>query len=190
MSIRVLTTAATTMLLALGWSTASFAACENMEFIAEITDQFPEANNACLELVERNGAQYARFDAEIVRVRGAEVRARFKKPNGEWTGTYAFRPPPERRIKIQGRSYRYQDLGRGQSLNVYIATDKFEAVIPDDDTDFVTTAAITTVAVYSPEPEPEMPKTASPVPLMGLLGGVFLVFAGGLAAIRRRLVRR
>ena len=192
MFIRVLTAAVTTMLLALGWSTTSFAACEGIDFVAEITDVFPDADEACLALVERNGAQYARFDAEIVRVRGPEVRAKFKKPNGEWTDTYAFRPDPDRRIKIQGRSYRFRDLGRGQQLDIYLSTDKFEIHVPDDDeADFATTVAvITPVAVYRPEPEPEMPKTASLVPLMGLLGGVFLVFAGGLAAIRRRLVRR
>jgi len=197
MKIKLTSFIAAGALVIVGWSGQLLAGaheqapgCGDIEFVAEITDVFPEAANACLEIVTKNGEPYARFDAEIVRVRGPEVRAKFKKPSGEWTDTYAFRPDPDRRIKIQGRSYRYQDLGRGQPLDIFLATDKFELVIPDDDTDFATTTEIVTVVVYQPEPEPEMPKTASPLPLIALLGGVFLVFGGGLAAIRRRLVRR
>jgi len=197
MSVRLLLSAVVTGLLALGSSSAVYAAahegategCGDIAFVAEITDVFPEASNACVAIVSKDGAEYARFDAEIVRVRGAEVRAKFKKPNGDWTDTYAFRPDPDRRVKIQGRSYRYRDLARGQQLNIYLATTKFEMVVPDDDSDFLTTVAVTTVPMYAPEPEPAMPTTASPVPLFALLGGVFVFIGAGFRLLRKRLAR-
>jgi hypothetical protein len=197
MSMRILIGSTATVLMALGGVTQVMATsherptgCGDIVFVDEITSVFPEASNACLTIVDRDGQQYARFDAEIVRVRGAEVRAKFKRPDGTWTKAYAFRPDPDRRIKIQGKSYRYRDLSAGQPLDIFLATDKFEMVMLDDDTDFASTAVITTVVLYEPEPEPEMPKTAGPLPLVALLGGAFLAIAGGLRLFRRRFGRR
>lgn len=73
-----------TALLALSTSQSTLAqqTCADVIFIDEIIKAFPEAQEACLEIVQREGRTYARFTAEIVRVRGREVRTRFELPDG------------------------------------------------------------------------------------------------------------
>ena len=107
--------------------------CEDLQFTQQILDVLPEANAACLGVIEQNGRLYAEFQAEIVRVRGGEVRAKFKRADGSFTETHGFRPERDARVKIAGRSYRYSQLTRGQQLNVYLPADRFEVAIADDD---------------------------------------------------------
>lgn len=162
--------------------------CKDLEFTRQILDVLPEANAACLGVIEQNGRLYAEFQAEIVRVRGGEVRAKFKRADGSFTETYGFRPERDARVKIAGRSYRYSQLTRGQQLNVYLPADRFEVAIADDD-DHMTPylEMITVVVLYRPEPAmAALPATAGLLPLIGLLGGLLTALGGGMVLIRRK----
>lgn len=184
-------------LMALGLSQAAHsqtgASCADLVFTEDITSRLPNPNAACLGVVEKDGRQYAKFAAEIVRVRGGEVRAKFKRPDGTFTDTYSFNPDRSARVRIRGRSYRYSDLARGQELDIYLPADRWEiATHSEEEVDFAAAAAVTTVAVVKAEPEPEMaalPSTASLVPLMGLLGAIFMALGTGLVMVRRWIRR-
>jgi len=168
---------------------AATVTCDDLEFTQQILDVLPEANTACLGVIEQNGRLYAEFQAEIVRVRGGEVRAKFKRANDSFTETHGFRPERDARVKIAGRSYRYSELTRGQQLNVYLPADRFEVAIADDD-DHMTPylEMITVVVLYRPEPAmAALPATAGLLPLIGLLGGLLTALGGGLVFIRRKL---
>ena len=167
---------------------AAIPTCEDLQFTQQILDVLPEANAACLGVIEQNGRLYAEFQAEIVRVRGGEVRVKFKRANGSFTGTHGFRPERDARVKIAGRSYRYSQLTRGQQLNVYLPADRFEVAIADDD-DHMTPylEMITVVVLYRPEPAmAALPATAGLLPLIGLLGGLLTALGGGMVLIRRK----
>jgi len=43
--------------------------CDDIEFKARVTDNFPNAAESCLEVVERDGKLYAKFVAKVVSVR-------------------------------------------------------------------------------------------------------------------------
>ena len=162
--------------------------CEDLQFPQQILDVLPEANAACLGVIEQNGRLYAEFQAEIVRVRGGEVRAKFKRADGSFTETHGFRPERDARVKIAGRSYRYSQLTRGQQLNVYLPADRCEVAIADDD-DHMTPylEMITVVVLYRPEPAmAALPATAGLLPLIGLLGGLLTALVGGMVLIRRK----
>ena len=163
--------------------------CADLEFTQQILDVLPEANAACLAVVEQGGELYAEFQAEIVRVRGGEVRAKFKRADGSFTETHSFRPPSDQRVNIGGRSYRYSQLTRGQKLNLMLPADRFEVAIADDDdhmTPQVTTIAV--VTVFRPAPEmAALPATAGLLPLIGLLGGLLTALGAGMVLIRRKL---
>ena len=161
--------------------------CPGVNFTGPVATQFPEARNACLEMVTREGQQFAHLKGEIVGVSGGEVRAKFKLPNGQYSPTYSFRPPSSARINIAGTRYRFNELQRGQELDVYLPPDRWEFDVPETESFAAAAPAevvrITTITVASPT----LPKTASSVPLIGLLSVALLALGTGLTLVRRQL---
>jgi hypothetical protein len=159
--------------------------CGAVTFTGPVASQFPEAANACLDIATREGKQYAHFKGEIVSVSGSQVRARFQLPNGQYSQTYAFNPTSSSRISIAGRSLRYSELQKGQTLDVYIPPDRWEFQVPATET----FAAAPTVEVFriTTVTRGTLPKTASPVPMLGLLSVVLVALGAGLTLVRRRL---
>lgn len=185
---------AATCLIALSWSQVGLAQgdCGDIQFTGDIASRFPNARDACLEIVERDGRPYAHFEARIVRVRGEEITAEFKRPDGTYGTPVAFVPAADARVRIQGRSYRYRELSRGQELSLYLPPDRWEIAVTSADTDFATAPTITTVPLREPSPElaaaPEraaLPRTATPLPLMALAGVLFIGLGAVVAAVRR-----
>lgn len=166
------------------------SACADLEFTQKILDVLPEANSACLAVVEQGGELFAEFQAEIVRpMRAGNLRARFKRADGSWTETHSFSPDSDERVNIGGRSYRYSQLDRGQQLNILLPADRFEVAIADDDDHMTPQVAVITVVVVQ-RPAPAMaalPATAGLLPLLGLLGGLLTALATGMVLIRRKL---
>lgn len=182
---------ATAVLLALLWSAASFAQgnCGNIEFTEAISSQFPDAKDACLGVVERDGKQYAKFEARIVRVQGSRVEAEFKLPNGEYGKTVAFTPPSSARVRIAGTSYRYRDLSPGQELDVYLPPDRWEIAVPQEP-DFATAQAVEEVELTEPsETLAALPSTAGRLPWATVLGVALLLVSLG-SGLSYRLIRQ
>ena len=162
--------------------------CGDITFTGEIGTRFPEAKNACLDMVNKDGQELAHFKAEIMGVSGNQVRARFKLPNGQYSQTYAFTPQSGSRVNIAGQRYRFNELSRGQELDIYLPPDRWEFDVPASD-NFATAAPadvvrITTITVASAA---TLPHTASSVPLVGMLSVVLLALGTGFTLIRRRL---
>lgn len=172
---------------------AQAPSCRDVVFTSAVTDRFPNAREACLGVVEKSGEQYAKFTAEIDRVSGGRVDLKFLLPDGSYSRVFSFNPPPEARVKIQNRSYRYRDLNRGQQINIYLPPDRWMfATHTQDAADFEepSVVVISTVPV-SPAPTSSssmssLPSTASPLPLIGLLGGIVTLMGAGLTVLRRR----
>jgi hypothetical protein len=181
------------LLIAAAWSGPSIAqnACGDIEFGSAINSRFPNAANACLDVVTRDGEQYAHFIARIVRVRGNEVEAEFKYPDGTYGRTVAFSPSTDARVRIQGRTYRYRDLSRGQELDVYLPPNLWAFAVADDPSEnFADAAAVTTVALAEPSAQvASLPSTASRLPLLASIGLVLIGLGAGLTGVRSRLRR-
>ena len=147
--------------------------------------QFPEATNACLDIVTREGKQYAHFKGEIVSVSGSQVRARFKLPNGQYSQTYAFTPKSGSRIRSPDSPTASRSCRKGRSSTFTFRRIAGSSTVPETDSfaaaPTVETYRVTTVTVGS------LPHTASEVPLVGLLSVVLLALGTGLTLIRRRL---
>ena len=168
--------AAAVVLIALLGSGPSFAqgSCGNIQFTDAVTSRFPNAKDACLDVVERDGKQYAHFQAKIVRVQGNSVEAQFKLPNGEYGQTVAFTPPSTARVKIEGSTYRYRDLNRGQELDVYVPPDRWDVAVPQEP-DFAAAPAVEEVPLSEPsETLAALPSTAGRLPWLVVLGIVLL----------------
>jgi hypothetical protein len=185
---------AATALLALSWPLSSMAQgdCGEIQFGTAISSQFPNARNACLDIVRRDGREFAHFQARVVRVRGNEVEAEFKLPDGTYGRPVSFTPSPDARVNIGGRSYRYRDLSRGQELDVYLPPDRWEMVVHEDpNADFATAATISTVALAEPTPQTAgvLPRTWTVLPLLALVGAVLTVLGAAVGVLRMGLRR-
>ena len=105
--------------------------CAGVNFTGPVATQFPQVRDACLEMVTRNGQQFAHFKGEIVGVSGNQVRAHFKLPNGQYSQTYSFAPSAGTRVNINGTRYRFSELTRGQQMDIYLPPDRWEFEVPE-----------------------------------------------------------
>ena len=152
--------------------------CDDITFTAAMREEFPDIDNACIDVVERDGRRLALVEIEILRVRRGNVTFRFKEADGTFGPTQVARPPGNMRVRIGNQRVRVRDLARGQELNIYLPADRWEIVLIDEDDD---------LSVLSVS-DAMLPTTASHLPLIGLLGLVLTAAGGTVTAIRRRLL--
>jgi len=178
--------------LALSWTPSTFAQqtdCRELTFTGPVAREFPNARDACLGVVTRSdGQRYAHFEARITRVRGNTVDAEFKLPDGTYGRPISFTPDSSARVQIAGRSYRYNELSRGQELDVYLPPDRWEVAVASEE-DFVAAPTVMLFVVSQPAPTVAantLPRTASPLPFIGVLGGFLTALGFAVAGIRRR----
>ena len=169
----------------LGFSSlASALTCDEVSFSADITSEFPDAKDACIEVVEKDGQPYVKMKVELVRPGSNRLTFQFKHPDGSNGPTHSIVPAADWRVNIEGRNYRARDLGRGQELSIYLPADRWEAHVAASDMVVETFSLI--VIITAAEPEPQMlPSTASNMPLFALFGGLAL-FGAGLIRVTRR----
>lgn len=179
--------------------------CADIQWSPELRQQFPEIDEACQEVIVRDGQRFARFDATFrdYRPSRGDVRLSFALPDNR-SVTHVFRLDRNLRVKLNGREYTFQEIPRRQELSVYIpersmalATlgldtqelDVAEAEIVDDEPEVLAEygdeEAMAETEMAQMETE-RLPDTASNWPLIGLLGLMLLALAGGLRLVQRR----
>jgi LPXTG-motif cell wall-anchored protein len=165
-------------------SLASALTCNEVILGTEITDRFPTAQDACLEVVEQDGRVLVKMRVELTRTPiGNRVTFRFKHADGSSGPTYSTTLSPSWRVRIGESQFRAQDLIRGQQLSIYLPADRWEAHIAASD---VVVTTFTFIIINDAAPEPLMlPSTASNMPLFALFGGLAL-FGAGLIRVTRR----
>lgn len=167
---RVLATAAAGLLLA---SASAFA-----QGVSQDTP-FPAVPDETIKLGDDREIHV--YKATVISARGNRLTVRFD--HGE---RFTYDVPPEYRFEIDGRKVRTRDLNRGDELTAYVTVSQ----TADHQLVQVEESAGTTsiVATTMPEPVADMlPSTASPIPLIGLLGALSLGLGGLGFAVRRRL---
>jgi hypothetical protein len=173
------------------WSQPGLAQgnCGGIDFAADITQRFPNARNACLDVVEKDGEQFAHFQARIARVSGNSVEAEFKLPNGTWGRPVSFTPASDARVRIQGQTYRYRDLSRGQELDIYVPESRWAIAVQNDPAATFVASTLSIVQLEEPSPAlaSSLPRTASVLPLLGSAGALLTGFGFALAFLRRRV---
>lgn len=157
--------------------------CADLNWSAEILANNPDIGRACEAVYEKDGRLYAKVPIEIVRVRGNRMTFRPVYTDDSYGDSRSVVLASSWRANIDGRQYRASDLVRGQSLNVYIPEDRFALVVEDESVE----GPVETEMVAIEEEVVEMPTTASPLFLVGLVGGAFLALGGVLSGLRRRL---
>jgi hypothetical protein len=174
--------AATGMALSLmvGQVQAQAPTCADLDWSAQTLAANPDIAMTCQAVYEKDGKLYAKASIEVVRVRGNRMTFRTLHTDGTKGESRSVVLDSGFRAEIGGRSYRASDLMRGQQLNVYLPEDRFALVVEDaDGPDEIDAVAIEEEVV-------EMPTTASPLFLVGVIGAGFLALGGLFGGLRRR----
>ncbi len=119
---------------------------------------------------------------EVLRISG-----RWMWVDIEGEGRKRFRVPHEFRFLIDGEPVALDQIVVGQKLNAYITHTETGWILLSEPGGVEAVEEAEVVEEVAPEPEPVMPDTASQLPLIGLLGMVFLGLGLGLGVARRRL---
>jgi hypothetical protein len=167
------------------------AACERVQFSEEVLARFPNIRQACLDVINKDGQDYAVVKANLVRATPRRMTVQIKRPDGSLSEPIGINVKSNERIMIAGRKTPIQDVAIGQELTAYVhVTDPGIALASE-----VEIVEFTPVpATPEPEPEPaaqvaaapEMPKTATWLPLAGTIGLILLALGAGISLLRRR----
>ncbi len=168
------------------------AACERVQFSAEVTARFPNIRSACLDVITKGEQTYAVVKASLVRATPRRMTVKIKRPDGSFSDPIGVNVAPNERINVGGKPVAIQDVAVGQELTTYISvTDPGIAFEPAEETEVVTFTPVPATPEPAPvqaaaEPAPVMPKTATALPLVGSIGLALLALGAGIAFLRRR----
>lgn len=96
----------------------------NITFSHEFLSHYPRAGGACREVKVENGHKWARFDADVVRVRGNRVTANFVDRFDKSLGTITFDAAKDARVEVNGRQMRFSSLKRGDKLSFWMPEER------------------------------------------------------------------
>jgi hypothetical protein len=188
---RILISAAILFAAAVATTQAQNSACQGVQFSAAVLDRFPGARASCLDVIERDGQQYAVFKAQLTEVRGNSLRIRVKSPDGTYGPATRLEAKPDRRVLIDGKPYRVSELAPNQELTAYVRVDTPQIALAP-----VTAEEPIETFPLAEQPEaagpvqlssaaaPSMPQTASKVGILAVMGGFLLVVAAILTTMR------
>lgn len=164
--------------------------CAAVEFSDEVLERFPRAPEACLDVISRDGQDYAVFNAQLVQVRGNTMQVRFHLPDGSLGPTQSITPPKDFRVLVDGEPRRISELAPNQDLKAYVEVSRPVMALEPADTaqSLVIVPLVAEEEVAEEvdtervaEADPQMPATAGPAPLFAVLG---VLFACGALCVR------
>jgi hypothetical protein len=172
--------------------TATGTNCADVTWSKATLAQYPHIAEACQGVVERDGKYYVKFSGDVRNVadRGRSLTVDFK--NGE---RVTLNPPENMSIDVNGKKVAVRDLRSGDTLNFYVPQSRLAVQFPEGDPLRVSVP----IRVARAEPEraalvpgakmsssaPQLPKTASELPAIGLCGLLLTALGATLTGLRR-----
>jgi len=180
--------------------------CEQVNWHTDLLGQYPWAVSACHEVVLVEEQKWARFEAEFQRLnRDGSITADFRDRVGKSTGRLSLMPAPGQRVTLDGTTYQFSELRRGQVLNFYVPEGSYAfsaqpgaplteratvvATIEEEPTQIESPQQFAQVESRPAQNTYQLPATAGPLPLIAL-GGVLSLLAGLGLTMRRGLSKR
>jgi hypothetical protein len=185
--------------------------CNSVQFSDDILSRFPNAADSCLDVISREGQEYAVFRVQLERVRRNTLHVRFHNPDGSRGPRTRIDTQPDFRVLVEGEPTRVRDLAANQELTAYVRVDSpMVALAPATQTEAWHVVPLVLVPanqqtageseeggddatrLASADSDPAMPDTAGPAPFAATVGLLFVMTAVGARAIRgtRSLRRR
>jgi hypothetical protein len=179
------------------------ATCAEVNWDRAMLESYPRIADACQEVVISQGVKWARFEADLQsNNRDGTVTLDFKDRQNRSIGDVTVLPAATQRVSIQGREYRFSELTRGQTLNLFVPEGMFAVAMepgapPEQLAQIVTQPREQLAQAQQPaqaQQQPaqarttvaqRLPDTAGPLPLLAAAG--FMALLGGIGlTIRRR----
>ncbi len=165
----------------LSWNVNAQTSCDDVEYKAEILDNYPELADACQGVIERNGKMYTKVQARIgYKDAGDRRSVQLIMDDGSLGPRHRIRQRPNFNVTTyDGETIEWEELAPNQDITVYIPHDRWAMVhIDEEEGGEVTEFAMVPVS-------DELPSTASNryVPLFAGLSA--LVFSGLLWGRRK-----
>lgn len=170
--------------------------CGDLVWSADQLAATPNIGEFCLGIVNRGGEPAAQFHARVVRQSVNSTIVQWQRPDGSWSPSDRTYPPRGFTAHIGDQQVRISDLPPRQEINVYVMSQQGSnwsvpaAASAAAPAATAAAAAPAPAATYEPEPEPApamLPKTATLVPMLALLGGLMLLLGGAIGFLRSRL---
>jgi hypothetical protein len=163
-------------------SHAQTLTCANAQYDPALLQKYPNLPKSCLDIVSRDGEDYAVVKAQLDKVMSNNsVYVRTKQPDGTYGERHKLRIEADQRVLVEGKPTRISDLATGQELTAYVKVREPAMALEP-----VGTAHVYSTPLEEPEQMAALPSTGSLVPLLGILGSISLLFGGLLTAIRYR----
>jgi hypothetical protein len=166
--------------------------CSDITFSPEAFAAYEFIDQACLDMVERDGGVWAKLTARVDAQTSSGTHFRYRHSDGELGPSNKAALRADFQTAIDGAAVRISDVAVRSDVNVYIGSAYWS--VPPVEVAEVTEAAPPPppppppppAPEPEPEPEPEMlPTTASSLPLLALFGSLLLVLGGALRLSRR-----
>jgi hypothetical protein len=166
----------------------------------ELLERFPNAQETCLDVISRDGQQYAVFRAQLDRVIGSRLQVRFKNPDGSFGPATRIATERDFRVLVDGRPLRVSELSRNQELTAYVQVNQpMVALAPADASERLHPVPLVVIPLARQEADesadtedaeqgaanPSMPATAGYANTIGALGLALLAGAIAAKALRR-----
>lgn len=177
-------------------SASAQTTCGDLVWTDTALELNPNIADHCLEVVDRGGQQMAKMRARVVRQSVNSTIVQWQRPDGSWSPSERRYPDRGFKAHIGDQEVAIKDLPERQEVNVYVASpDNF--TVPSAAPVAAAAAPVAAPApapaaapapAPAPEPAPAMlPSTATQVPMLALLGGLFLLLGGAVGFVRSRL---
>ncbi len=160
--------------------------CADLDFLPAVTDLWPFADDTCLEIVQRDGKTYARFEAEVVAQGASSTTVRYTLRNGGLTPARRANPPAGLEAVISGVPTAIADLPVRQKVNVYLPDTSWRQPAPPAAPRAAAPPPPPPPPAPEPEPAPMMPSTAGNAGWLALMGGMLLLLGGALRLSKQR----
>ena len=101
---------------------ATEAGCDSVDWKPQILAGFAGIDQACQEVVDRDGKRYAHFQVKVVKMLSAgKVRVRMRMNDGSWVERMFFAPKDFEVLSASGRTtFDIREMRAGDILDVYI----------------------------------------------------------------------
>jgi hypothetical protein len=163
---------------------AAETTCADIIFSADIVSRYPDIDQACLDIVEHGGAQYAKLSAKVIRASRKNIVMKYMHQDGKYGDSYRTNDlPSDFGIMLDGQKTKPGDLMRNQVLNIYVKIGVDIATLMTTD-EMSEAMEVEPVSVSMVEVVDELPKTAGWFYEL-LLAGMLLLLAGGSMSYAR-----
>ena len=156
-------TAATLALLLAVPVVAQEIDCADIEYDAEIVANYPEVQDACLDVVEDQGVRYVHLRAKVINNWISSLTIRYEHADGTWGLLKTVTPPEGFTAIVNGRPTPVEEIGEGTVMNIFVPEGRWEVAMADVEMPAMTEMTFAPVEVEEaeePAAEAEPPEAA------------------------------